>query len=132
MKYDDILYLPHHQSTKHSHMSIYDRAAQFAPFAALTGHEEAVKETGRLTEKMIELDEGEKGKIDGVLRKLQANISAQPKISVTYFVPDLVKNGGSYVTDICEVKKIDEINKQILFCNGTQIRFDSILAIRML
>ena len=95
--YSDIINLPHHQSKTRPHMTNYNRAAQFAPFAALTGHSEAIDETARLTDSKIELDEYEKEIIDRKLRIITENISTMPEITVCYFVPDEKKAGGAYV-----------------------------------
>ena len=86
--YEDILYLEHHVSKKHPQMSIYNRAAQFAPFAALSGHGEAIAETARLTEGKIELDDYEKLKLDEKLYILQERIAEVPEVCITYFRPD--------------------------------------------
>lgn len=99
-KYDDIINLPHHVSTKHQRLSMEQRAAQFAPFAALTGYGDAIKETARITEDRIELDDEEKIKLDNKLKKIQNNISNKPKVIVTYFVPDIRKSGGEYITKV--------------------------------
>ena len=97
-KYGDILNLPHHQSKVHPQMSIYDRAAQFSPFAALTGHEAAIKETARLTEEQVELDEDKQEELNEKLQTLIAYATEHPTVSVTYFKPDDKKTGGEYVT----------------------------------
>ncbi|MFG6319323.1 MAG: hypothetical protein K1W33_05650, partial [Clostridia bacterium] len=103
-KYDDIINLPHYISKKHPQMSIEARAAQFAPFAALTGHSEAIRETARLTDERIEIDEDLKVIIDSKLRMIQKKISLKPTVSITYFVPDEKKKGGEYVTIVGNVK----------------------------
>ena len=97
-RYDDIIDLPHHTSKKHPRMPLLDRAAQFAPFAALTGHEAAIKETARLTEEEIELDENRKELLDLRLQQLQECLAEQPMVTVTYFKPDEKKAGGAYVS----------------------------------
>ena len=106
--YDDIINLPHHQSLTRPHMSAYDRAAQFSPFAALTGYEDAVAETARLTGKKAELDEYGKSDLNERLNIIQDTLDEQPKVSITYFLPDKKKSGGEYVTVSGCVKKIDE------------------------
>lgn len=118
--YDDIINLPHHVSTKHPPLSIEQRAAQFAPFAALTGYEDAVKETARITEDRIELDDEGKAVIDSKLRDIQNKLQSNPKVTITYFIPDSKKTGGEYVTAIGNVKKIDEY-KQCLILNDKRI-----------
>lgn len=104
-KYDDIIDLPHPTSQNHPRMSLYDRAAQFSPFAALTGHHAAIAETGRLTDRRIELDESEITRVDAELQHLQELLPGRPTVSITYFVPDERKNGGSYQTVTGEVKR---------------------------
>lgn len=127
--YDDIIELPHHVSTVHPQMPLEDRAAQFSPFAALTGHEAAIQETARLTEELIELDEGRKGQINERLRWIRENQAGLPRIEVTYFQPDARKSGGSYVTARGRVKRIDEYGRQILFTDGSRIGIDQVVAI---
>ena len=108
-KYDDIIDLPHPTSQNHPRMSLYDRAAQFSPFAALTGHHAAIAETGRLTDQRIELDESEIARVDAELQHLQELLPDRPTVSITYFVPDERKSGGSYRTITSEVKRIDAV-----------------------
>ena len=95
--YDDIINLPHHVSTRHPQMSMYDRAAQFSPFAALTGYDDAIQETGRLTEQKIELDEETLEKLDERFQILQEHLGEQPEVRFTYFKPDERKEGGAYL-----------------------------------
>ncbi|MCI6886564.1 MAG: YolD-like family protein [Lachnospiraceae bacterium] len=113
-RYDDMLDLPHHQSATRPHMSLYDRAAQFSPFAALTGYDDEVKETARLTDRKIELDENSKAGLDEKLQFLTARLDSRPVISFTYFVPDALKAGGSYVTTTGTVKKIDPYQRMVV------------------
>ncbi len=120
-RYDDIINLPHHQSATRPHMSNYDRAAQFAPFAALTGYDDAVKETARLTDKKVELDEYSKDALNERLNMIQDAIDEQPEVSITYFLPDKKKSGGAYVTATDHVKKIDEYENTVLLQDGTKI-----------
>ena len=96
--YKDIIHLPHHQSKVHPRMPVSARAAQFAPFAALTGYEDAVEETARLTEERMELTEEAKAMIDLKLQYLRDHLDEHPAVTVTYFVPDRRKAGGAYVT----------------------------------
>ncbi|MEG2421569.1 MAG: hypothetical protein RSB55_08455, partial [Oscillospiraceae bacterium] len=93
--YDDMLHLPHHVSEKHPSMPMLDRAAQFSPFAALTGYDAAVKETARLTDRRVELDEGEKEAIDQRLTLVQERLPDPTEVTITYFVPDKKKAGGA-------------------------------------
>lgn len=106
--YDDIINLPHHVSAKRPHMSVIDRAAQFSPFAAVVGYDAAVKETARLTDRRVELDEYEKDALNEKLNIVAAHIEERPEIAITYFKPDDKKAGGAYVTVTGCVKKIDD------------------------
>ena len=124
--YDDILYRSHPVSQKHSPMSRADRAAQFSPFAALTGYEAAVKETARLTQGKIELSDEEKESIDRVLQALYANLQDQPPVIVTYFLPDQKKDGGAYVTVTGALKRIDLLERRLIFTDGTLIPIDAL------
>ena len=128
-EYDDIINLPHHVSRKHPQMSIHDRAAQFAPFAALTGHGEAIAETARLTDRKIELDDYEKMKLDEKLLILQEHIMEMPEISVTYFCPDKKKEGGKYVPITKALRKINDMERTLLMEDGMQIRIEDILEV---
>lgn len=107
-RYEDIIGLPHHVSPTHPHMAPLDRAAQFSPFAALTGHEAAIAETARLTEKRVELDEDRKTVLDEKLQILRVHLAERPEIAITYFKPDEKKEGGAYLTAWGSIKKIDE------------------------
>ena len=127
--YDDILHLPHHVSEKHPPMSRLDRAAQFSPFAALTGYEAAVKETARLTDRRIELDEGEKEAIDQRLTLVQERLPVPTEVTITYFIPDKKKAGGAYVNISGTVKKIDDYERMVILRDGTSIPIDDILHI---
>lgn len=127
--YDDILLLPHHVSEKHPPMSRLDRAAQFSPFAALTGYEAAVKETARLTDRRIELDESEKGAIDQRLTLVQERLPVPTEVTITYFMPDKKKAGGAYVSVSGTVKRIDDYERIVILRNGTSIPIDDILHI---
>ncbi len=125
-RYKDIINLPHHKSMKRPHMSMHDRAAQFSPFAALTGHNEAIKETERLTDKKIELDETTKTILNEKFSFIIEHIYEQPEISVTYFMPDLLKTGGTYIEFTGNVKKYDYLNRILYFTDNTEIRIDEI------
>lgn len=127
--YKDIINLPHHRSKKRTHMSAHDRAAQFSPFAALTGHDDAIKETARLTDKKIELDETTKTMLNEKFNFIMEHIYDQPEITVTYFIPDALKDGGMYVDFIGKVKKYDYLNRILYFLDNTEIRVDDILEI---
>ena len=129
--YEDILDLPHPVSPFHPPMSPADRAAQFAPFAALTGHEAAIWETARLTEERIELSEDRKAELDAALRFLQENLSLAPEVSVIYFLPDTKKAGGAYATATGQVKKIDEYARSLLMTDRTEIPIEDIWDIEL-
>ena len=96
--YADIIDLPHHVSKRHPQMPMEKRAAQFSLFAAMVGHDAAIRETARLTEEQLELTEDAKAIIDGKLQMIQEHIKEQPEVTVTYFQPDEKKSGGAYVT----------------------------------
>lgn len=128
-KYDDMLHLPHHVSSKHPQMSRASRAAQFSPFAALTGYDAAVKETARLTDQRIELEEEAKALLDQRLRLLTDRLSEQPMISITYFQPDDRKDGGAYVTTTGTVKKLDLYLNLLIMASGQKIPIGEILSI---
>lgn len=130
-KYDDIINLPHHVSKSHPPMEIMDRAAQFSPFSALTGYEAAAKETQRLTQPRIELDESEKLLLDKKFHQLEAELSLNPVISVTYFVPDKRKEGGAYSTVSGKVSKIDYYKKNIQMESGEILSLDDIIDIQL-
>ena len=128
-KYDDIINLPHHESKKHPRMSNEARAAQFAPFAALTGYDDVIKETARLTSERIEINEELKAILDAKLQIIHDKISSKPEVTFTYFVPDIKKDGGSYVTVMGKVIKIDEFNQNVILENRTEISILEILDI---
>ena len=124
--YDDIIDMPHHKSERHARMSMYDRAAQFSPFAALTGYDAEIAETARLTDSRIELTEEEKEILDTKLRR--AEETKQP-VCITYFVPDSRKSGGAYVDAIGQVKKIDSIDGMVRLVDGGEILIEDIFMI---
>ena len=128
-RYDDIINLPHHESKTHPRMSKLNRAAQFSPYAALTGFDREIKEAARLTNKKIELDEIEKSVLDEKLRIIQDQISNQPEITITYFQPDEKKLGGTYLSISGIVKKIDGYNRAIVMQDGTRIKIEDIINI---
>ena len=128
-KYDDIINLPHHVSKKHPQMPIADRAAQFAPFAALTGYDDAIDETKRLTVEKIELDENEKEKLDEKLHMLSENIPGKDCVQITYFVEDERKSGGKYATVKGKVAKINTYDKIVVMEDNIKIKIDDIIKI---
>lgn len=130
-KYVDIIKLPHHTSATRKKMSQHDRAAQFSPFAALTGHSEALYETARMTESKIELDECEKLIINEKLQMIMNVLPPKTEVTVEYFVPDSLKNGGTYIRKNGFVKKIDSFRRELLMSDGTKISADNILDIEI-
>ena len=124
--YDDIINLPHHVSSTRPQMSMLDRAAQFSPFAALTGYDDAIKETGRLTDEKIEMDEDRKAALDMKQAYLIEMIDEQPEISITYFLPDTKKSGGAYVTVTGNLKRFDEYERLLILTDGKKIPMDDI------
>lgn len=130
-KYDDILYMTR-PASKHPKMPLSDRAAQFAPFSALAGHGDAVKETARLTDAYIEPDKGQKEHLDQRLKLLLAAISGnpglEPEVTATYFKPDEKKDGGAYVSVKGSVKKVDGHLRQIILADGTALPMDYIVS----
>lgn len=125
-KYEDIINLPHPTSKKHPRMSLHDRAAQFAPFAALTGYDVAIRETARLTDERLELDAEIIAQLNDKLNVIRENLRTEPKVSITYFVPDAKKSGGAYVEHSGIVKKIDEYERKIIMQDGTVIPMEQI------
>ena len=130
-KYDDIIGLPHPTSQNHPRMSLHDRAAQFSPFAALTGHHAAIAETGRLTDQRIELDESEIARVDTELQHLQELLPERPMVSITYFVPDERKTGGSYQTVTGEVKRIDVVADVIQMTDRREILIKNVFSVEI-
>lgn len=128
-KYKDIINLPHKQSTKRPRMSLLDRAAQFAPFAALTGYDDAIKETGRLTDEKIEMSEENLNELNLKFQVLVDLLDEEHEVSFTYFIPDGAKAGGAYITKQGIVKKVDDYERLITLYDGTKIPMDDVLAI---
>lgn len=130
-KYSDIIDLPHHVSTKHPHMSSADRAAQFSPFAALTGHEAAIKETARITDEFVEPDADKKQELDEKLQIIRMILADNKtaKVQMIFFKPDGKKSGGSYETITGNIKKIDEYNGLIVFDDKTTVKIEKVIDI---
>ena len=128
--YDDIINLPHHVSDRYPHMTMYDRAAQFAPFAALTGHEEAINETSRYTEERIELTEEQKENIDRELQELRDR-GTECNVRIVYFEPDELKKGVTYVEFRGVVKKINS-RGQLTLENETILLYDNIYELEIM
>ncbi len=127
-KYKDMLHLPRPVSATHPRMSLQNRAAQFSPFVALTGYDDALRETVRLTERFIELDEDRKQEIDRQLYYIHEHLTQKLPVKITYFVPDSKKEGGSYITLEGRVQKIDENLREIRM-NDTEIPINKIYQI---
>lgn len=125
--YDDILHLPHHTSKAHPRMPRQDRAAQFAPFAALTGYEDVILEAGRLTDRRVELDAEVKAELDARLR-LATELDAE--VMVTWFQPDSRKCGGSYITTTGHIKRVDELRHVLIMRSGMEIPVDDVIDIQ--
>lgn len=130
-RYADIIDLPHHTSDKHPRMSAIARAAQFSPFAALTGYDAAIDETARLTDEKIELDEDSVNDINAKLQYIKDNIDDNPEITLEYFVPDEKKSGGAYLTLNDRVRIIDEYERSIVFVSGKRVMIDDIYRINL-
>ena len=128
-KYDDIINCPHHVSEKRAPMPIANRAAQFSPFAALTGYDAAIEETGRLTEGWIDLDESSVEALNEKLLRIRQAMNAGPEITVVYFRPDERKSGGAYISVTGVVKKLDSVDQSLLLEDGTLIFFENIYAL---
>lgn len=127
-EYDDIINLEYPYPTEREKMSLDERAAQFSPFAALTGYERVIKEESRDVERKIQISEEEKDAINKSLNKWREDLSEE--LEVTYFIPDKVKDGGEYITKRTKVKKIDEERKILILSCGENISFDDIKEIR--
>ena len=125
-KYQDIINLPHYEPKKHPRMSIEARSAQFAPFSALTGYDDVVKETGRLTQRKLELSEEQKINIS---LKLQEALDNKKEVLIKYFIKDIKKQGGIYSEKTGVIKKYDQIKQMIIFYDKTQIEINNVVEI---
>ena len=128
-RYDDIIDLPRHVSKNHRPMSNADRAAQFLPFAALTGYDDAIRETARLTENRIELSESELTELNDQFQRIAGQIRQQPEVTVTYFVEDEKKTGGRYETRTLQIRRIDPVRRVLIGKDRTVIAMDDIIEI---
>lgn len=128
-KYKDMIHLPHKQSATRKHMSIYNRAAQFAPFAALVGYDDAINETARPTQNRRELDESDIDLLNMRIGYLKEHLDEQPEITVTYFLPDERKIGGSYQRHTGVLKRIKDFERMLIFSDGAEIFIDDITMI---
>ena len=127
--YEDIVDLPHHVSRKHPQPTMADRAARFAPFAAITGYEEMVLEEARITEERIDLDEGTLSILNEKLNMIQEFIDEEPEVTITYFEPDKKKSGGVYIDITGTVKRIDEYECLVIMTDGKKIRIEDIYSL---
>ena len=127
--YDDIINLPHHVSVSHPHMSNIERAAQFSPFAALTGFEEAIEETARLTDDLRDISDSEREKLDAALAGLMRNPDPKADVKITYFMPDARKDGGEYVTEKVRIRRVDPDTREIVTTDRRRIAIDMILSL---
>ena len=130
-KYDDIINLPHHTSSKHPRMTRSARAAQFAPFAALTGLDDEMEETARLTDKKITLDEEQKQVINRELLFIKNNPQRDIPVIITFFKSDGRKEGGAYIEKEVRIKKIDEINRKLILSDYSEIKIDDLFSVRI-
>ena len=128
-KYDDIKHLTRPQYDDLHPMSMHDRAAQFSPFAALVGYDDAVAETARLTDSKLDLTEDEMSLLNANLNRLLDSLDEQPQISVTYFVPDKYKTGGRYIVKTGTVRRIDEYARVLIFTDKSEIPIDDTVQI---
>ena len=127
--YNDIIHLSHPTSKNRPRMSIHDRAAQFSPFAALSGHAAAIAETARLTDRKLELDEDTKAELDRRQAILLEHISERPEITVTWFRPDERKEGGAYITTTGRLKKLDEAERILILTDDTRIPLEAVVSL---
>ena len=128
-QYADIINLPHHELTTRQRMPLINRAASFSPFTALTGYDETVKETARLTDDKIELDEGTKEVLNDKLRLAVDQVEMHPEVSITYFLPDKRKAGGAYITTKAVIKRVDEYDRVVVLSDKSTIPIDDIAEI---
>ncbi len=124
--YEDILHLPHHRSEKHPPMSMRDRAAQFSSFRALTGYEDALGETARLTDERIERSEEEQQRLDAILQHLERRLPERPAVTVTYFRPDDRKAGGAYLQHTGSLRTIDRVNGRLVFADKWTVALEDV------
>ena len=131
-KYDDIIHLPHHVSSTRPQMPLSDRAAQFMPFRALTGYEDAVRETARQTEARVDLTEDEQARLTRKLQRLADEIASRPLVTLTYFQPDKKKAGGAYITVTGRLRKFDNVEGALVLVGGERIVIEDILNIQIM
>ena len=131
-KYDDIIYLSRLVSQRHAPMTVQDRAAQFAPFAALTGYDDVIEESGRLTDQRIDLDEGEIARLNESLVQIKERLPEQPQVRLTCFQADSRKAGGAYRSITGRVKKLNEHEKNLILDDGSTISLEQIFSIEVI
>lgn len=131
-KYDDIIWLEYKGPKRHPRMSIHERAAQFAPFAALTGYDDVIAETGRLTGSKIELDEEQRASLNAVLQTVRGRLLERPEVLLTYFRPDSRKAGGTYLRIKGHVRNIDEASRLVVLADGPSIPIDDLFSISLI
>lgn len=131
-KYDDIISLDRPDSGRHAHMSMVDRGAQFSPFAALTGYDDVIRETGRLTQQDTDLTDSGIDFLDEALRRLESRIAEQPWVMLTYFLPDTRKEGGSIQSITGQVKKLDLYTRSLILTDQREIPFYSLKTLEIL
>lgn len=127
--YEDIVNLPPHISKRHPQPTMIERAARFAPFAAITGYEEMVLEEARVTEERVELDEGTLAMLNEKLNIIHDSLDSEPVVQITYFEPDKKKSGGAYISVTGTVKRIDEYERLVIMSDGKKIRIDEIFGL---
>lgn len=127
-EYDDIINMPHHVSTRHPHMAMTERAAQFLPFAALTGYDAVIDETARYTDQKAELTDSERDMMDYQLRQA---LQKDCEVIITYFCPDEKKDGGAYCSVTGKIVKLDSFSQQIIMENGIRILMDNVMDISL-
>ena len=125
--YDDIINLPHHTSDHHPRMAMIDRAAQFAPFAAVVGYDDAIAETGRYTDSRPVAGDDQLNELDRKMAVIVETIESHPEVEITYFVADERKDGGSYQTLTAQVVKVDETERRLYLSEGTAIYMRDII-----
>jgi len=128
-KYRDIIELPHPTSKHHTQMASVDRAAQFSPFAALTGHSDVIDETARLTDERIVLSEDKIAELDHKLQMIAERINERPEIKITFFKEDELKDGGAYVDIVGKVRMIDRYKRALIMMDDAEIMFENIIEI---
>lgn len=129
--YDDIINLPHHVSNKYKKMSIENRASQFAPFQALTGYSDEIRETARITYDRVDIDEDTQIKINDTLKIINTNIKNTPNVCITYFMNDCKKAGGNYIKTNKSIKRVDSVYKKLIFTDKTSISINDIIDIHL-